>query len=170
MGKIMNRKKGVSVIELLVGIAVLSVLMMVILGFSQDQIGRSGLKGSSNELIGEINTVRGKAAKENRPVALTFTNNSYKEHFFENGMWNPALGDNTDPDGTTATGTSITNSTTIVFNSRGVLIDPTTFLIRGNITLTLQSEQSEGIKIKVYSYGGIKTRNSWRDTNEYSSF
>ena len=166
----MMQKKGVSIIELLVGIAILSVLMMVILGFSLDQVGRSGLKGSANELIGEINTVRGRAAKENRPVALTFTTNSYKEHFFENGIWNPLLSDNTDPDGTTATGTSISNSTTVVFNSRGILIDRSTFLIRGNITITLQSEQSEGIKIKIYSYGGIKTRNSWRDTNEYSSF
>lgn len=166
----MNNKRGVTVIELLVALLVISVLMMITLGMSMDKLGRSGLKGSANELIGEINTVRGRAAKENRPVALTFTSNSYKEHYFENGLWKPQLTDTTPPDGTVASQTKIASSSTIVFNSRGVLIDPTTFLITGNITITLQSDQGEGIKVKVYSYGGVKSRNTWRDTNEYATF
>jgi len=80
------------------------------------------------------------------------------------------LSDSTPSDGTVATKTKIASSSTIVFNSRGILIDPTTFLITGNITITLQSDRGEGIKVKIYSYGGIKSRNTWRDTNEYASF
>lgn len=166
----MRKNKGVTVIELLVALAVFSVLLFIVLGMGMDQVGRAGLKGSANELIGEINTVRGRAAKENRPVALTFTSDSYKEHFFESGIWTPILSDNTNPDGTTARGITLTASSTIVFNSRGVLVDPTTFLVKGNILITFLSDKSEGIKVKVYSYGGIKTKNTWRDYNEYSSF
>jgi type II secretory pathway pseudopilin PulG len=178
MGKKMKDKKGVTVVELLIGIGILSIMMIMILGFSREQVGRAALKGSANELIGEINTVRGRAARENRPVALTFTSNSYKEHVFENGAWDPALTDNSIPDGTVPETTSIMGSSTIVFNSRGIIIDPNTFLIKGNIMITMNSVKyvgdsaivQEGIKIKVYSYGGIKTKNTWRDYNEYSSF
>lgn len=166
----MKSRNGFTVIELLVTIAVFSVMIMITVGISMDQAGRAGLKGSSNELIGEINTVRGKAAKENRAIALSFTDTTYKEHFLENGIWNPDLAVHSPVDGKVATGTSISNSTTIVFNSQGILIDPNTFQIRGSITLTLESTRLDGIKIKIYPYGGIKVKNSWRDINEYGTF
>jgi len=166
----MKSRNGFSVIELLVALAVFSVVILITVGLSVDQAKRAGLKGSSNELIGEINTVRGRAAKENRAVALTFTSKTYKEHFYENGVWNPDLSTHTDPDGSFADGVTYKNGSTVVFNSQGILIDPTTFQIRGNITLTLESSELDGIKIKIYSYGGIRVKNSWRDSNEYGSF
>ncbi len=171
MGDIMEHdKKGMTLIELLVTLAIFSIMLSLILGISTSQVGRAGLKGSANEIIGEINSTRGLAAKENRPIALTFTSETYKKHFYENGVWSPGFSDSFQPDGKVSLGTRIDAYSIIVFNSQGMLIDPNTFLLKGNITITLTSEQSEGIKIKVYSYGGIKSKNSWRHRNEYSSF
>lgn len=166
----MKSRKGFTVIELLVTLAVFSVMLLITVGLSVDQAQRAGLKGSSNELIGEINTIRGRAAKENRAIALTFTTKNFKEHFYENGDWNPELDEKSDPDGTLAEGTVFKAYSTIAFNSRGMLIDPNTLQIQGNITLTLESTRLDGIKIKIYPYGGIKVRNSWRDSDVYSSF
>ncbi len=174
----MKDKNGVTVVELLIGIGILSIMMIMILGFSREQVGRAALKGSANELIGEINKVRGRAARENRPVAITFTSDSYKEHVFENGAWYPDINDNSKPDGTVPTAILITGHSTIVINSRGIIVDPNTFLIKGNILITMNSVKyvgnspivQEGIKIRVYSYGGIKSKNTWRDYNEYSTF
>ncbi len=166
----MKSRNGFTIIELLISLAIFSIIITMAIGLGVDPVGRAGLKGSSNELIGEINTLRGKAAKENRPVALSFTETTYKEHYFESGIWNPILTEHSPVNGQIATGTTISSSSTIVFNSQGILVDPTTFQIRGNITLTLTSEQSEGIKIRVYSYGGIKIKNTWRNSNEYASF
>ncbi len=168
----MEKVKGFTVIELLVTLVVFSIFLFMVVGISMDQVGRAGLKGSANELIGAINTVRGKAAKENRFVALTFTDHSYKEHSYESGtsQWSPSLGSNDTPTGTVSDGTTISDSTTIVFNSQGILVDPTTFQIRGNIKITLNSRKNDGIKIKVYSHGGIKTKNNWRGKDEYTSF
>ncbi|MEN8154290.1 MAG: GspH/FimT family pseudopilin [Acidobacteriota bacterium] len=166
----MRRKNGFTIIELLVVIAILSIMFLMILGMSRDQVGRAGLKGSANKLIGEIYNVKSRAAKENRSVAITFSSTSYKQHFWENGVWTPDLGDQSNPEGKTASETTITNYTNLAFNSRGILIDPITLMIKTNVTLTLESDQGEGIKVKVLSYGGIQSKNSWRDSNEYGAF
>ncbi len=166
----MKRKDGMSVIELLVTLSIISVMLLMVLGMSRDQVWRAGLKGSANELIGEIYNVKSRAAKENRSIAVTFSSNSYKEHFLESGVWNPLLSDQSDPEGKTASETTIKSFANIAFNSRGILIDPVTLLIQANVTLTLESEQGEGVKIKVLSYGGVQSKNSWRDYNEYGGF
>jgi len=170
----MNKTKGFTIIEILVTLVIFSIFLFVVLGMTMDQVGRAGLKGSANELIGAINTVRGRAAKENRFVALTFTDSTYTEHSYEPNkgaaIWSPPLSTNSPSAGRVSERTKISNSTTIAFNSQGILVDNTTFQIRGNIVITLNSHNMDGIKIKVYSHGGIKTRNTWRDTNEYPSF
>lgn len=169
-GGIMKLRNGFTVIELLVTLAVFSIILMITIGLSVDQARRAGLKGNSNELVGEINTVRGRAAKENRAVALTFTSTTFKEHFYENGVWNPDLSNHSAPAGNLSEGISFKNTTTVAFNSQGILINPNTLQIRGNITLTLESTEFDGIKIKIYPYGGIKVRNTWRNSDEYASF
>ncbi len=169
-GGIMKKKRGMTIIELLVTMAVFSVTIVVVLGMSNAGINRSGLKTTSNEILGMINMVKSKAAKENRPIALTFTDTTYMEHFYESGIWTPDLTDKTPIDGKVAGGTSLTSFSTIAFNSRGILIDPNTFMINAGVKLTLESKYGDGIKIKVISYGGVQVKNSWRDTVEYGGF
>lgn len=166
----MGKNKGFSVIELLVTIIIFAVTMSVVLGLGSGKISRTGLKSSANEIIGMVYKVKMRAAKENRAIALTFTDTSYKEHFYESGIWSPLLTSTSLPDGTLATGTTFASFSTIAFNSRGILIDPATFMIKANAKLTLQSDKGEGIKVKVLSYGGIKSKNSWRDWSEYGGF
>ncbi len=166
----MGKNRGFSVIELLVTIIIFAVTMSVVLGLGGGKMSRTGLKSSANDVIGMIYKIRMRAAKENRAIALTFTDNGYKEHFSESGVWSPLLTSSSDPDDTLTTGTSFSSYSTIAFNSRGILIDPNTFMIKANITLTLQSDKGEGIKIKVLSYGGVKSKNSWRNWSEYGGF
>ncbi len=166
----MGKNRGFSIIELLVTIAIIAVTMSIVLGLGSGKISRTGLKNSANDVVGMIYKVRMRAAKENRAIALSFTDNGYREHFYESGIWSPLLTSSSDPDETLATGTSLASFSTIAFNSRGILIDPSTFMIKANIRLTLQSDKGEGIKIKVLSYGGVKSKNSWRDWSEYGGF
>ncbi|MEN8221949.1 MAG: prepilin-type N-terminal cleavage/methylation domain-containing protein [Acidobacteriota bacterium] len=166
----MKKNRGMTVIELMVTLMVFSVTLLVVLGMSRGGINRTGLKSTSNEILGMINMVKAKAAKENRPIALSFTGTTYREHFYESGSWTPELKPSALSDGEVATGTTIIAYSTIAFNSRGILIDPTTFMINPSVKLTLQSDQGDGIKIKVISYGGVKVKNSWRDSAEFGGF
>ena len=166
----MKQNSGMTVIELLVTLMIFAVTMVVILGMGSGSLGRTGLKNSANEILGMINMVKGKAAKENRPIALSFGNDSYREHFYESGVWTPGFSETTIPDGEVASTTTITSSSTVAFNSRGLLVDPATFLIKANVKITLNSDQGEGIKIKVLTYGGVQVKNSWRDSQEYGGF
>ena len=166
----MGKNRGFSVIELLVTIAIIAVTMSIVLGLGSGKISRTGLKNSANEVIGMVYKSKMRAAKENRAIALSFTDKTYREHFYESGSWSPLLTSSSLADGTLATGTTFASYSTIAFNSRGILIDPSTFMIKANITLTLQSDKGEGIKIKVLSYGGVKSKNSWRDWSEYGGF
>ena len=166
----MKKAKGMTIIELLVTLAVFSVTIIVVLGLSTGGINRTGLKTTSNEILGMINMAKAKAAKENRPIALSFTNTTYREHFYESGIWTPDFSATTSADGEVSAGTTIIGSSTIAFNSRGILVDPSTFIISASVKLTLESDQGDGIKIKVISYGGVKVKNSWRHSSEYGGF
>lgn len=166
----MKKNRGMTIIELMVTLMVFSVTLIVVVGMSRGGINRTGLKTTSNEILGMINMVKAKAAKENRATALSFTNTTYRVHYYESGIWTPDLSSSSIADGDVATGTTIISSSTIAFNSRGILIDPTTFMIKSNVKLTLQSDQGDGIKIKVISYGGVKVKNSWRHSAEYGGF
>ena len=168
----MRKNRGFTIIELLVTLVIFAVTMTIVLGLGSGKISRTGLKNSANDVMGMVYKVRMRAAKENRAIALTFTDRGYKEHYYESGSWLPELDPGTPhiPDDTLATGTSFSSYSTISFNSRGILIDPDTFMVKSNITITLQSDKGEGIKIKVLSYGGVKSRNSWRDWSEYGEF
>ena len=166
----MKSRKGFTVIELLVTLIIFTVTMLVVLGLGGGKISRTGLKDSANEVIGMINKTKMRAAKENRPIALSFTDRTYREHFYESGLWTPDFTSTTLPDGEVASGTTLALSEIIAFNSRGILIDPATLLIKANAKVTLQSDKGEGIKIKVLSYGGVQSRNSWRDSATYGGF
>lgn len=171
-GGFMRKNRGFTIVELLVSLIIFAVTISIILGLGSGKISRTGLKNSANDVLGMVYKVRMRAAKENRNTALSFTSNSYKEHYYESGSWIPELYPDTphSPDGTLATGTNIVSYKSIGFNSRGILIDPVSLIIKANTYVILQSDKGEEIKIKVLSYGGIKSKNTWRNWSEYEGF
>jgi len=70
-------KKGISLIELLVVMVIVSIILLIIMNLTSYVIQRSRFSGAVNNLISDIAWSKQIAAKENRWVKFMFTTRNY---------------------------------------------------------------------------------------------
>ncbi len=68
----MKRKRGFTVIELLVTILIMALLMTISLGFSRHAINRANFNSSVNKFVADFSYARQLASRMNRYVAIDF--------------------------------------------------------------------------------------------------
>jgi prepilin-type N-terminal cleavage/methylation domain-containing protein len=66
-------KKGISLIELMVVIAIFAIVLLISMSITSNIINRSKFTGAVNNLISDISGMKQLAAKENRWVKITFS-------------------------------------------------------------------------------------------------
>ena len=71
----MKKKRGFSVVEMLVAIAIMALILVVSMQVGRSSIQRSSFTAAINEFVADFNYARTLASRENRYVAFDFNSN-----------------------------------------------------------------------------------------------
>jgi prepilin-type N-terminal cleavage/methylation domain-containing protein len=91
----MKKKRGFSVLEMLVAIAITAVILVLSLQVGRSSIQRASMTAAINEFVGDFNYARQLATRENRYVAFDFNDDgaSYTLRILRNVGLDPQLED-----------------------------------------------------------------------------
>jgi prepilin-type N-terminal cleavage/methylation domain-containing protein len=91
----MKKKRGFSVVEMLVAIAIMAVLLVLSLRVGRSSMQRASITSAINEFVADFNYARQLATRENRYVAFDFNDNgaSYTIRILRQVSLDPQLTD-----------------------------------------------------------------------------
>ena len=158
----MKRKKGFTVIEMLVVLTLMGIIAALSIGYSLRQKERWTLRGISREVTSSFYEMRSRASRENSPCKIEFNTNSFSTFFHDGAAW---IRLNRYDIGEKVTISKTPNfKPGFAINSSGFIIDPDTRMIVGAQVITLSLNRGAGIDriiISVFPYGGLRVENKF---------
>ncbi len=163
----MKKRKGFTIVELLVVVTIIGLLAFLALGYSMRSKDRWTLRDLSREFSSSFYEMRMRAARENSPCIIEFnSSNTFSTWFLDGALWRK-LKD-------FPTGEKVTiqkNPVGVItpngkpgfaINSSGFIVDPITRQIIGTQTVVLRVPRGIGfdsIVISIFPYGGMRVEN-----------
>jgi prepilin-type N-terminal cleavage/methylation domain-containing protein len=91
----MKKKRGFSVVEMLVAVAIMAMLLVLSLRVGRSSIQRASMTAAINEFVADFNYARQLSTRENRYVAFDFNDNgaSYTMRILRRVSLDPQLAD-----------------------------------------------------------------------------
>jgi prepilin-type N-terminal cleavage/methylation domain-containing protein len=158
----MKKKKGFTIVETLVVLALMGIIAALSIGYSLRSKERWTLRGISREVTSSYYEMRARASRENSPCKIEFDANSFTTFFHDGLAW---IRLNRYDIGEKVTISKVPNfKPGFAVNSSGFIIDPDTRMIVGAQVITLSLRRGAGIDrviISIYPYGGLRVENKF---------
>jgi type II secretory pathway pseudopilin PulG len=154
----MKRKKGFSVIELMVVLLFFGAILAATLGYTLNNKDRRNLSSTAKEIVGEIYKIKQIAARENIIIRMTFTTDSYSYQYHDGVTWQP-LDNKNARGGTARENVTIVSPPDLAVNSRGMILRPATLQLHSQQDIEMTAPRGGGtdrIIIHLYPYGGME--------------
>lgn len=165
----MKNKKGFTIIELLITILFIGITVTIFLSFSLKSTSRIKLRATARDITSGIYKIKAQAAKVNRAIRMTFTNNSYEYEWWDStdSTWKKFRDPRFSMQKTSKV-VKIVNPPDFAMNPRGLVVYPdgtNQFDLAGTQTIQLESPGVKGtdrITIQVLPLGGVNVKKEFR--------
>ena len=155
----LKKKKGFSLIELLLVLSLIGMIVAITVNFSMHNKDRWSLRDTAREITSTYYQAKQRASRENASVRLDVGAKGYAFYRDNAGAWE-ILKSETYPE--KITGSSTAN---FLIHPSGFIIDPTTLKIAGSQTITLTAPRGayiDSMTITIYPYGGLRVEKAFK--------
>jgi prepilin-type N-terminal cleavage/methylation domain-containing protein len=160
-----TRRKGFTVIELLLVLLFIGILAAMAVGISSRSRNRWALRNTAREITSIFYQAKQLASRESEAVMIDFTADEYMLNLWRNGDWEPYK---TGKYGAKVTVSKTPSSPTgFAISPSGFIINPDTNVIWGMQTVLLKTphvkkDTFDSMTIEFYPYGGVRVQKDFK--------